>query len=129
MSENINYFFVDESGDPTFYNKKKKLMLEKEGCSPVLILGFVKTENPYNTSINTNSTICIQTAGHETCLQIIDYMNWAIYRAFTKGEMRFLNKVKDKISLLIDIYDFDKYPKSYYNKNNPFDISKITPLD
>ncbi len=29
---------------------------------------------------------------------------------------------------LVDIYDSDKYPKSYYHKRNPFDVNKISPL-
>lgn len=40
------YFFVDESGDPTFYNRHGNLIVDKEGCSKILILGFVKTEDP-----------------------------------------------------------------------------------
>jgi len=55
-------------------------------------------------------------------------MNWVVYRAFTKKETRYYNFVKDKISLIVDIYDFGKYPKNYYHKRNPFDINKISPL-
>ena len=40
------YFFVDESGDPTFYNKYGKNIVGQEGCSKVLILGFIRTNNP-----------------------------------------------------------------------------------
>ncbi len=41
-----NYFFVDESGDSTFYDRYGNLILGKESVSKVLILGFIKTENP-----------------------------------------------------------------------------------
>lgn len=34
----------------------------------------------------------------------------------------------DKVSFICDIYDFDKYPNNFYNKNNKFDTKKITPL-
>ncbi len=27
-----NYFFVDESGDPTFFDRNGKLIVGKEGC-------------------------------------------------------------------------------------------------
>ncbi len=40
------YFFVDESGDPYFFNRKRKCIIGEEGCSKVLILGFISTENP-----------------------------------------------------------------------------------
>jgi hypothetical protein len=41
-----NYFFVDESGDPNFYNRFGKLIVGEEGCSKILIIGFVMVENP-----------------------------------------------------------------------------------
>ena len=44
--KNVNYFFVDESGDPTFYNKEGKFIVGEEGCSKILILGFIRTGNP-----------------------------------------------------------------------------------
>lgn len=40
------YFFVDESGDPFFYDRKGNFIAGKEGCSQILILGFVKIEQP-----------------------------------------------------------------------------------
>jgi len=39
-------FFVDESGDPVFYGKGGQIIVGQEGCSRMLILGFVQTENP-----------------------------------------------------------------------------------
>lgn len=259
-----NYFFVDESGDPTFFNKKKELIVGKNGCSSILILGFVKTENPrklrravnelhqkvcadpylqsipslektkkhgfhakddcpevrsefykllktldFKTefvvarkrldvfkkrhnknenlfymdifhhlfknqlhkqdakiyfskrgsqtrqhhiekalnlaieafqeknkqSIKTESEVLVQVPTDEVNLMIIDYMNWALSRTYTKGEMRYFDFLKDKISLVWDIYDFEKYDKSYKENNfytkkqNPFSITKISPLE
>lgn len=47
-----NYFFVDESGDPTFYDRYGRLIINnKEGVSPILILGFVKTANPNQSAV------------------------------------------------------------------------------
>jgi len=40
------YFFIDESGDPTFYNSKGEFIVGREGCSPILMLGFIKTTDP-----------------------------------------------------------------------------------
>ena len=51
-------------------------------------------------------------------------MNWIVQRAFIKGEMRYFNYLKEKISLVFDIYDFEKYPNNFYNKNNIFDAKK-----
>lgn len=257
LKPDSRWFFVDESGDPTFYNEKGNYIVGKGGCSPILLLGFIETSDPttirqrinelkneivtdpffqgfpslkktaiafhakddlpeiryrffklisildfkaqfivarkieriFSTKFHSKETefydylvsklfenalhkhneniiffakrgsrerqaplsdaiqkgiskfeekwgrkidskiiIQAQTPRGEPCLSVIDYMNWAIYRAFTKGEMRFFNTVSDKVSLVIDLYDTKKYPKSYYDKHNVFDIKKITPL-
>lgn len=41
-----NWFFVDESGDPTFYDRKGNLIVGQSGCSPILLLGFVEVQDP-----------------------------------------------------------------------------------
>ncbi len=33
MKVNDCYFFVDESGDPTFYDKRGNLIVGEQGCS------------------------------------------------------------------------------------------------
>ncbi len=251
------YFFVDESGDPTFYDKRGSLIVGQEGCSPILILGFIDTPNPqvirrevlalqkeivsdpyfqsfpsikktavafhakddvpevryrfykllasldfkaqfivarkiervfrnnfqgketlfydhlvsllfqnvlhryqtnhiyfakrgsrerqiplsnaiqvsiqrfeqkWDVSVTTDIDIQAQTPEGEPCLSVVDYMNWAVYRAFTRGQMGYYNTVADKISLLVDLYDRDNYPHNWYTQRNPFDVKKITPL-
>lgn len=250
-------FFVDESGDPTFYDHKGNLIVGQPGCSPILILGFVETQSPkplrrailalqqevtqdpyfqdvpsirktaiafhakddvpevryrffkllatldfraqfivarkiervfrnsfearetafydhlvsllfqdvlhryrWNTiyfakrgsrdrqapllqairqglqrfeqkwdhTVTTKFEVQAQTPSGEPCLSIVDYANWAVYRAFTRGAMRYYRAIEDKVSLLVDLYDTAKYPKNWYNRGNPFDITKITPL-
>lgn len=39
-----NYFFIDESGDPEFYGKRKKLLVGEEGYQPLLIMGMITTK-------------------------------------------------------------------------------------
>jgi len=64
----------------------------------------------------------------EPCLSVIGYMNWAVYRAFTREEMWYYRTVEDKVSLLVDLYDTANYPRSWYSRRNRFDAKKITPL-
>jgi hypothetical protein len=40
------YYFVDEAGDPAFYNREGEFIVGKEGCSKILMLGFVETDEP-----------------------------------------------------------------------------------
>lgn len=252
-----NYFFVDESGDPTFYDKRGNFIVGNLGISKTLILGFIKTSNPkiirqklsqlkqeisqdnylegipsvkksliafhakddcpevrekvfkvikdldfsaeifvarkiqnifntrhhrsenefyddlvtklfqnklhlaknneiffavrgtrlrqaplenaiqratlsfetkWNIRVESNTTIIPQSPSGEPCLQVIDYVNWAIQRVYTKSEDRFYKFIEQKVSYIVDIYDTEKYPKNFYNKSNKFDITKTSPL-
>jgi hypothetical protein len=78
--------------------------------------------------VNTAFEIQAQTPKGEPCLSVIDYMNWAVYRAFTRGDMGYFQTIEDKVSLLVDLYDTQKYPKNWYNRRDKFDLKKITPL-
>ena len=42
----LTTFAVDESGDPTFYDKKGRFVAGVDGCSPILIMGCIYTNNP-----------------------------------------------------------------------------------
>jgi len=252
-----HWYFVDETGDPVFYDKHGNLIVGKEGCSPILGLGFIETDNPnllrkalanlhnqiakdkylqsipsiqktnrafhakddapevrylvyqlladldfkaqfvvarkiervfqkrfhsretefydslisklfqnvlhrysnnnlyfanrgnrerqapleqairsginqfeerWKIRVETSILLEPQTPVGEPCLQIIDYMNWAVYRAFVKREMRYYQYIESKVSLLIDLYDIEKYPQNWYTQKNPFDINKTSPL-
>lgn len=86
-------------------------------------------EKKWDIEINSKIEILPQSPLGEPCLQVIDYMNWAVQRAFIKKEMRYFEFVREKVSYLVDVYDLDKYPKNYYNRSkNIFDINKISPL-
>jgi hypothetical protein len=41
-----HWFFVDESGDPTFYDEAGNLIVGQAGCAPILLLGFVEMSDP-----------------------------------------------------------------------------------
>lgn len=256
--ERCRYYFVDESGDPTFYDANGNLIVGKEGCSKMLILGYISTEDPHairtklaslkdeiakdpifsgvpsmkqtllafhatddlpevrfkvyetlkqldfaaqiivgrkqesqfrkkfkanenafydylvsrlfenvlhtstqnriyfskrgdknrqkplmhavqegvgffeekwKAKVDVSISVQAQTPSGEPCLQVTDYILWAVYRAYTKGEMRFFNAIADKVELLNDIFDTVTYPNIYYHKlKNPFDIKKTSPL-
>lgn len=257
QQEKTVYFFVDESGDPYFYDRKGNLIIGKEGCSKILILGFIKTEEPellrqailkvksdlskdtylekipslikslkyfhatddtpevrekvfkaifdlpfkaefivarkiekifakkhgknpnlfyddiisklfqnqlhsssrniiyfsvrtnrarqapleaaiknaihafedkWKTSVKSEVKIYPQRPQTEYCLQIIDYVIWTIQRAFVKREDRYYQFIKDKVSLIADIYDYSDDKNTYYTKRNIFDLKKISPL-
>lgn len=90
--------------------------------------GILAFETRWKTKVDTRLFVTAQTPVGEPCLQVIDYMNWAVYRAFVKREMRYYHFVQDKVSLLVDLYDYAKYPNNWYSRSNPFEINKTSPL-
>lgn len=104
-------------------NRARQVPLEDAITSSVLAF-----EQKWKVKINSEIKIFPQTPIGEPCLQIVDYMLWAVQRMFNKTEMRYFNFIKEKISLIVDLYDFKNYPNNFYNKRNEFDIKKISPL-
>ena len=80
------------------------------------------------TTIDSKQIILPQAPSGEHCLQVVDYCNWAIYRAFVNSDMRYYNYIKEKFGLIVDLYDYKEKWLNFYNKKNPFDIKKISPL-
>jgi len=94
-----------------------------------ILNGIDSFENRWGKKVDTEINVTPQTPVGEPCLQVIDYMNWAVYRAFVRGEMRYFDFIADKVSLLVDLYDLDNYPNNWYSRDkNPFDVKKISPL-
>ena len=49
-------------------------------------------------------------------LWAVDYVLWTIQRAYEKDEFRYYNYLKDKISLIIDIFDTKNISKIIIHK-------------
>jgi hypothetical protein len=68
----------------------------------------------------------------EPALQGADYILWAVQRAYEKNDMRYFEFCRERIELLVDIYDWEKIKLKgivyYGRKKNPFHISKASPL-
>lgn len=89
-------------------------------------------ETFYNKWGKTNESsirLFIQEPSQIVPLQVIDYILWAVNRVYSKGDMRYFNYIRDKVSLVIDIFDSAKYPNIYYSEKKPLDITKISPLN
>ena len=71
--------------------------------------------------VNTSVVFNVAYPTQEPLLNVADYFCWTIQRIFEKGETRYYNYLKDKISLVIDVYDSDNYKKwsNYYTPKNP----------
>jgi hypothetical protein len=72
--------------------------------------------------------IFVQQSSQIPMLQAVDYMLWTVNRVYEKGDFRYYRYMQDKISLVQDIFDFSKYPKTYYTPENPLDPKKMSPF-
>ena len=50
-----------------------------------------------------------------------DYLCWAVQRVFEQGEVRHYNYLAERIRLVVDRYDREKYEgsRNYYDRKNP----------
>jgi hypothetical protein len=90
-----------------------------------LELGLQKAVNRFKLykpgdTINTNVVFNIQNQTTEPLLNVADYFCWAIQRVFERGETRYYEYLKDKISV-IDLYDTENAAtgRNIYTSENP----------
>ncbi len=80
--------------------------------------------------LKTRVVFNVQNPRTEPLLTVSDYLCWAVQRVFEKGETRHYDYLAEKIRLVVDLYDRDKYEgyRNYYDKKNPLTAAnKIGP--
>lgn len=71
-------------------------------------------------TIQTNIVFNVTNPSTEPLLNLSDYFCWTIQRVFERGDLRYYNYLKNKISLIVDVYD-DNIAingSGYYNSQN-----------
>ncbi|MBI3169455.1 MAG: DUF3800 domain-containing protein [Chloroflexi bacterium] len=124
LFENVLHRYTENR----IYISQRGTRVRQERLEHAVLRGVSQFEERWNHKVESKIEIFPHTAVGEPCLQVVDYMNWAVYRAFVKREMRYFKFIQDKVSLLVDRYDTTKYPKNWYSRTNPFDIKKASPL-
>ena len=85
---------LDNMNENHLYFEKRQKKLREANIKNALYDGN-------NTIQKENIKVFIQTSTDEPCLQIIDYILWAVQRKIVKGEDRFFDYLNDKIILKI----------------------------
>ena len=94
--------------------------------------GIQQFSEKWNHQVSTHIEVLTDRPNEEPMLQVVDYVNWAVQRAYHRGEMRYFEFLREKYSLVLDVFDKATYRKgdNYYGrKTNPFDVTKASPLD
>lgn len=83
-----------------------------------------------NCEIKTRIVFNVQNPCTEPLLCVADYLNWAVQRVFEKGEVKYYNYIREKYSMILDIYDESRYERNrnYYSERNPLTpFNKLSP--
>lgn len=94
--------------------------------------GYSHFRKRWGHDIRTHIDVIPQYPSEEPVLQVTDYVNWSVQRAYHANEMRYFEVVRDKVSLVLDVFDRERYKggANYYSREkNPFDITKVSSLD
>jgi hypothetical protein len=67
---------------------------------------------------------------HEPLLCVADYLCWAVQRVFERGETRYYEFIREKVALVVDLYDTGNYEgsRNYYTRARPLTAqNKLSP--
>jgi len=75
--------------------------------------------------VNTNCDVRAQSPAGEPCLSVIDYVAWALQRAYIRGESRYYDYIADKVSYICDLRESGT---TRYSRKKPLDINRAALL-
>jgi hypothetical protein len=75
--------------------------------------------------VGTSFRVQAQSPAGEPCLSIIDYVAWALQRAYIKGESRYFDYIEDKVSYICDLREGKT---TRYSRKKRFDINRAALL-
>jgi hypothetical protein len=120
-TKNNNLTLALEKAKERFIKK-----LNRSSADVVLEGNKIRKRSDVQASIVFNETNPLR----EPLLNVADYMCWAIQRVFEKGETRYYDFIKEKVSLVVDLYDIENYKdgKNFYSPKRPLTgKNKISP--
>ena len=81
-------------------------------------------------AISSEVVFNVQNPRTEPLLCVPDYLGWTVQRVFERGDTRYYDFVRERISLVVDLYDAEKYEgsRNYYTRRKPLTAeNKIGP--
>lgn len=113
-----------------FFSKRGN-KIQQHTMRAAIEVGAERFRQKWGTSVSTQLNIKTLSSNQDFMLQVVDYANWAVHRAFEKGEMRYFNFLRNKYELILDLFDKKNYAGgcNFYDRDkNPFEIKKASPL-
>jgi hypothetical protein len=81
--------------------------------------------------ISSDVVFNVQNPRTEPLLCVPDYLAWTVQRVFERGDTRHYDFMRERISLVVDLYDSEKYEgsRNYYTPKRPLTAeNKLGPL-
>ncbi len=136
----ICHYFVDEAGDGTLFNKRKQVVVGREGCSRYFALGVLKVDDPKALhdaleALRTNlfadpylATVpSMQQERKKTALAFHAKDDCAevrreVYKLLMQHELRFFAVVREKQTIVDKVLEHNKKSSTYrYHPNQLYD--------
>jgi len=123
-----NHLHKSETNLIVFSRRGNKI--RQHAMRAAIARGVEQFRKKWNTDVATEIRVQTLRSSQEPLLQVVDYTNWAVQRAFERGEMRYFDFLRDKYQLIWDVFDKANYKRgNFYDRNrNPFEIKKASPL-
>jgi hypothetical protein len=110
------------------YFAKRQSRARQAPLTAAIEKGRKKFEEHCGPAVRTKFIVQAQTPSHEPCLSVIDYVNWAVYQAYTCQDMRYFETIRSKVYVVGDLYDHKVLHHNWYDRKHAFHIAKVTPL-
>ena len=136
----IRHYFVDEAGDPTLFNRKKRIVVGTEGCSSYFILGLLDIADPeavdrdlaalrarlladqYFKKVPSMQPAARKTAGGFHAKDDVPEVRREVYTLLMQRTMRFFAVVRDKREVLAYVHQRNEQNTEYrYSPNELYD--------
>lgn len=116
--------------------KEKKLVLniaqradstKHTNLNSALTKATARNQQSTNHPPTTEVVFNVQPYVQEPLLCSTDYFCWTVQRVFERGEVRYYNFLKDKISLVLDLYDPKNWTgsRNYYTPKQPLTAANL----
>ena len=136
----MRHYFVDEAGDPILFNRRREIIIGREGCSQYFMLGLIDIPNPelLNHELTRlrerlladpyfKRVPSMQPAARKTALAFhakddVQEVRHKVFSLLVQHEMRFFAVVRDKQKILAYVRKRNKQDTAYrYSPNELYD--------
>ncbi len=84
-------------------------------------------ERNHQGGVTTKIKFDVQNQRTEPLLNVADYFCWSVQRVFERGDTRYYDFLKERISVVVDLYDSENYKNygNYYSPKKPLTAANL----